>query len=177
MTSNTEDRRLKIGGLMLAVAGVVPLGWVIDRIEHNWPPAPDVQLTWLLAAVIGMNVMAAGLLLMATGFGKARPAVDTRRRRAVLVQLVVANLLLPVIFLGNLLDRPASGAGSTRWSWRWSASATCCCSPSGDCGAAASGRRRRPRPKRWLPIHGLRCCTCVRSPTTAPNSSMPNSAR
>lgn len=109
MPLNLEDRRLKIGGLILAVAGFVPLGWVVDQIEHAWPPTPEQQWTWLFAALIGVNVMAAGLLVMAAGFGTARPSVDARRRRAVLFQLLVANLLLPLIFLGNLLDQPGGG--------------------------------------------------------------------
>jgi hypothetical protein len=106
MRANAEDRRLKVGGFALAVAGLVPLGWVFDQVEHQWPPSPEQQWIWLAAAVIGMNMVAAGVLVMATGFGAARPAVDARRRRAVLVQLLVANLLVPAMFIGSLLDRP-----------------------------------------------------------------------
>jgi TM2 domain-containing membrane protein YozV len=104
-----EDRRYKIGGFCAALAGVAPLAWLIEQVERAWPPPAEQQLLWLLTAVIGMNLMTAGLLVMAAGFGLARPAVDARRRRAIVLQLLLANLLLPLLFLGFWFDDPRGG--------------------------------------------------------------------
>lgn len=109
MRMTAEDRRLKFGGVVLAAIGFGLLGWLIEQSERQWPPPADAQWTWLVTAVLGMNLMVAGLVVMAAGFGVARPGVDARRRRAVLLQLLLANVVLPVLFLGFWFDDPRTG--------------------------------------------------------------------
>lgn len=107
-----EDRRYKIGGFCLALAGFLPLGWLVEQVERHGMPSADQRWPWLLAGIAGMNVMAAGLVMMAAGFGVVRPTVDARRRRAVILHLMLANLLLPLVFLGFWFDDPRAGGGA-----------------------------------------------------------------
>ncbi|HET9976735.1 MAG TPA: NINE protein [Burkholderiaceae bacterium] len=100
-----EDRRLKVGGLIAAVIGFALIGWCIDQVERQWPPPPEMRAAMLAAAVVGGNLLAAGLLGMAAGFGTVRAWADPRRRRALGLQLLVANLVLPLLLVGGILDR------------------------------------------------------------------------
>lgn len=107
-----ENRRYKILGFLLAVLGFIPLGWLTDKLEGQWASLAGQEGSLLLTALASLNVIAAGLLLMAAGLGKSRLAVDARRRRAVILQMLLANLLLPVLFLGFWMDRPDADARS-----------------------------------------------------------------
>lgn len=110
MRMTAEDRRLKFVGLAIAATGFGLLGWLIEQSERQWPPPADALWSWLATAVLGMNLMVAGLVIMAAGFGVVRPGADARRRRAVLLQLLLANVVLPVLFLGFWFDDPRTGA-------------------------------------------------------------------
>ena len=48
-----EDRRYKIGGFLLALAGFLPLGWVVEQIERHGLPSAEQRGWWLLAGMTG----------------------------------------------------------------------------------------------------------------------------
>ncbi|MEP7282253.1 MAG: TM2 domain-containing protein [Rubrivivax sp.] len=97
MPAPPEDRRLKVAGLLLlalagaalaALAGAVAARWPIST--GDWPP--------LLGLTIGAaNLLAGGLLVLAAGCGAQRAWRDPSRRRALAWQLLVANLLVPIV--------------------------------------------------------------------------------
>lgn len=102
-----ENRGLKLTGLLLAIAGFGALGLVAESLREQWQHGVAALAPWLAAAVLAGNLLAAGLIVLAIGCGSARGLSDPRRRRAVALQVLLANALVPVLLFGMLADDPA----------------------------------------------------------------------
>lgn len=104
MQFGPEDRRLKAGGIAFAIGGAAPLAWLANTLSASWPPPREQLALLLVALVVGVNLLAAGLLMLSAGFGAVRAFTHPRRRRAVALQLLLANLLAPVLLAASVLD-------------------------------------------------------------------------
>jgi TM2 domain-containing membrane protein YozV len=111
-----ENRRLKMIGLALVLAGAGVLGALAGQIE--WPLAPARLAGFAGACVLAVNLFAAGLLVIAAGCGKTHSSSPVPRRRAALMlRLTLANLLAPALLYGLLTDDPAVEAEFARNGW------------------------------------------------------------
>jgi hypothetical protein len=117
MADLAEDRRLKAGGIALLVLSGLGLAWLADHAAAQWPPAVD-QLTVFLAGVaVSVNLLVAGVLVVAAGCGGSRPWRDPRRRRAVLLQVLLANVLVPAVLYGMLTSDASTEAALAAGGW------------------------------------------------------------
>ncbi len=105
-----EDRRLKVAGLALALCGGVGLAAVADALAGQWLHGTAHLVPFVVLAMVAGNLLALGSILLAVGCGSARTLRDPRRRRAVVLQVLVANALVPVVLLGGALDDAAATA-------------------------------------------------------------------
>jgi len=107
-----EDRRLKLAGLALIGAAQPGFLWLAARTsEPRWWNGGAVSL----AADAGVFILCAnlatlGLLVLISGFGRRELWRDPRARRAALVKLLGANVLLPVLVFSLLQDDQAGAA-------------------------------------------------------------------
>jgi len=114
----TEDRRLKLGGLVLAVVGVGAIGAALDAFEKREFVAWLQALPMASLALAGANLLALGLVLMAVGFGSARTLHDPHRRRAAALQLLLANALAVALLMGGTLDDQSGMAKAVDERWQ-----------------------------------------------------------
>lgn len=105
-----EDRRLKALGLaFLGVAGAT-VAWLVPQAADQWPPSAERALPFLLGALLAVNLCAIGGLLLAAGLGATRSWRPTGRRRALILAVVAANLLVPLLWLGLVFSEPETEA-------------------------------------------------------------------
>ncbi len=102
MVEARENQNLKAAGMVLLGTGGLSLMWLSSEAAAQWPIAADHFLTFTLVTVITVNVLAAGLLLIAAGCDPARSWRDPRRRRALMLKLLLANVLVPAVLYALL---------------------------------------------------------------------------
>ncbi len=106
-----ESRPLKAVGLALALVAMGLFAWLTEEGRAAVPLT--ISRFGLLAAatLVDVNVLAAAALFVTVGCGAGRRLRDPRRRRAIALQIVVANALAPALLFGLLEDGPAVGPG------------------------------------------------------------------
>jgi TM2 domain-containing membrane protein YozV len=116
LAPRVENRRLKMLGLALVLAGAGVFGALSGQIQ--WPIAPARFAAFAIACVVAVNLLTVGLLVIATGCGKTHASSPPpRRRAALLLRLALANLLAPAFLYGVLSDDPAAEAALKRSGW------------------------------------------------------------
>lgn len=96
-----EDRRLKAAGLVLLALAAADFAWLGNRLAVASLDARR-SLLFTAATVIGVNLSVAGLLALVAGCGAPPSWHDPKRRRALILQIVLANLLAPAVMYGLL---------------------------------------------------------------------------
>lgn len=113
-----EDRRLKAAGLLLILAGGGCLAYLANHVVDQWPPSAGRAGVFLALCVLAMNLLAIGLLVLAAGCGKTHSAsAPGRRRAALLLRIVLANVLAPAALLTMILADPEIAAEAERQGW------------------------------------------------------------
>jgi TM2 domain len=103
-----ESRSMKVAGLALVALSLGGFLWLTVRAQDGallTLPAAQLVVPALVLAVT-VNVLAVGMLVLAAGLGRRDEWRDARRRRAALLKLACANLLLPAIAFTLLQDNP-----------------------------------------------------------------------
>jgi len=113
-----EDRRLKVGGLVLVIAGAAAIAAALDALEKRQFVALSQALPATALALVGANLLALGMVLMAVGFGSARSLRDPRRRRAAALQVLFANVLALALLTGSALDERSGVAAVVDERWQ-----------------------------------------------------------
>lgn len=106
-TRPVEDRRLKAVGLTGVVIAAGLFAWLAGDLERQLPLALDRFVPFAAVAVLAVNLLAAGILVIVAGCGAGRALRNPRRRRAIGLQIVLANALVPALLYGMLSDDPA----------------------------------------------------------------------
>lgn len=113
-----EDRRLKALGLILLAAGGAALAWLSNHLSSEWPVAPARFALFAAVCVLAANAIAIGLLVLAAGCGKTHSAsAPGRRRSAVLLRVVLANVLAPAVLYMLITDDPQLAAEAEKQGW------------------------------------------------------------
>lgn len=99
-----EDRRLKAIGLALLGLCLPLYAWLAADAANQWPPDAQRLGPFLLVAVAVLNLTAFGLMWLTIGCGGTRPWQARASRQAWLLKLLVANLVLPMLVYGLLID-------------------------------------------------------------------------
>ena len=103
-------------GLTLAVASASGMAWLSSQAE--WPVSPERLAGLAVGALIVANVFAGGFVVLATGCGMTPPAIAPQRRRAaLLLRLVLANVLAPALLYGVITSNPAVDAEFKARGW------------------------------------------------------------
>jgi TM2 domain-containing membrane protein YozV len=111
-----EDRRLKMLGLVLVLSAVIEFVWLSDHAQ--WPIAPARFAVLAVGCVLGVNLFAVGLLVLAAGCGKTHASSPVpRRRAALLLRLTLANALAPAFLYMVLTSDPVAEAELARRGW------------------------------------------------------------
>ncbi len=111
-----EDRRLKMLGLALVLSAGALFVFLSDHAQ--WPIVPARFAVLAVGCVLGVNLFAVGLLVLAAGCGKTHASSPVpRRRAALLLRLTLANLLAPAFLYAVLTSDPAAQAELTRRGW------------------------------------------------------------
>jgi TM2 domain-containing membrane protein YozV len=76
--------------------------WLSTEASSAWPLAAGELLLFLAATLVGVNLVAIAVLLIAAGCGARRSWRDRRGRRALILQLLLANVLVPAALYGVL---------------------------------------------------------------------------
>jgi TM2 domain-containing membrane protein YozV len=97
-----ENKRLKQTGLALVSGAALIFFWLSGEASAHWPLDSQAFLTFLLATFAAVNITAAGILLIAAGCGATRSWRDPRRRRALALQVLLANVLVPAVIYAIL---------------------------------------------------------------------------
>ncbi len=118
VAARREDRRLKALGLaLLGVAGAA-LAWLSNHLSMEWPVSPARFALFAAVCVLAVNAIAVGLLVLAAGCGKTHPAsAPARRRSAVLLRIVLANVMAPAVLYTVITQDPQLDAEADRQSW------------------------------------------------------------
>ena len=95
MIQPREDQRLKAVGIALLIAGGAGFAWLSANAAAQWPIAAERFSRFVLGVMLGINVLFAGLILLATGCGATQPWRDARHRRALALRVLLANVLVP----------------------------------------------------------------------------------
>jgi TM2 domain-containing membrane protein YozV len=113
-----EDRRLKALGLVLLAAGGACLAWLSNHLSTEWPVSPARFALFAAICVLATNLLAVGLLVLAAGCGKTHSAsAPGRRRAAVLLRIVLANVLAPAVLFTIISQDPELAAEAERQGW------------------------------------------------------------
>lgn len=102
MIQPREDQRLKAAGIALLIAGGAGFAWLSANAAAQWPIAAERFSRFVLCVMLGINVLFAGLILLATGCGATQPWRDGRHRRALALRVLLANALVPAAVYGLL---------------------------------------------------------------------------
>jgi hypothetical protein len=117
MPDLAEDRRLKAFGIALLVLSGLGFAWLADHAAAQWPPAVDRLAVFVAGVAVSVNLLVAGVLVVAAGCGGSRPWRDPRRRRAVLLQVLLANVLVPAVLYGMLTAEASTEAALAEGGW------------------------------------------------------------
>jgi hypothetical protein len=74
----------------------------------KWPLPVNRFLLCALVSLLGVNLFAAGLLVLAAGCGSTRSLRNPGRRRAIALQIVLANVLTPALLYAAIVDHPTA---------------------------------------------------------------------
>jgi hypothetical protein len=110
-TEEPEDRRLKAIGLGLLAAAAVLLWTATQRADLATALALDSVVVLGILVVVSANLAVAGLIVTGVGCGVPRPWRSPRGRQALVLQVVIANVLAPVLvfaLLSDAIDRAAA---------------------------------------------------------------------
>ena len=99
-----EDRRLKLIGLLVIAGSFGALCIAVNGLSDKWSLGLLYVFPFVVLTVISSNLFAAGMILVAVGCGSGRTLRDPRRRRAVILQVLLANALVPAGLAGALMD-------------------------------------------------------------------------
>lgn len=101
-----ERRRVKIAGLALIFAAGPAVAWLSEATAHaGWLDDDPAALALMaIVFVVCANVVTCGLLVLAAGFGQTHFWREPRVRRAALLKLVGANVLVPGLLFSLLQD-------------------------------------------------------------------------
>ena len=106
-----EDRRLKAIALVLLAAALALIATLAERAPGQLPFAIERFVPFAVVAVVAVNLLAAGVLFLGAGLGAVRTLREPKRRRAVALQLLLANVLTPVLLYALISeDRVATEA-------------------------------------------------------------------
>ncbi len=97
-----EDRRLKLLGMALVAAAGLAIGMLSERAAGQWPLSAERLVPFALALLVAVNVAALGLLVLAAGCGSTGSLRKPARRRAIALQLLLANVMAPGLLYGLL---------------------------------------------------------------------------
>lgn len=111
-----EDRRLKGAGLALLALATAVFAWLGNRLAIA-PLDARRSLLFATATVIGVNLSVAGLLALIAGCGAPPSWRNRRRRRALLLQILLANLLAPAVMYGLLTSHAPTAEGLEASGW------------------------------------------------------------
>jgi hypothetical protein len=117
MPDLAEDKRLKAAGIALLVLSGLGFAWLADHAAAQWPPAVDRLAVFVAGVAVSVNLLVAGVLVVAAGCGGARPWRDPRRRRAVLLQVLLANVLVPAVLYGMPTSEASTEAALAEGGW------------------------------------------------------------
>lgn len=117
LPARTEDRRLKAIGLTLLALCLPWYFWLAADAVNQWPPDLGRLGPFLLVAVAALNLTAFGLMWLAIGCGGSRPWRTRASRRAWLLKLLVANLVLPMLVYGLLSNAESVSAELDESAW------------------------------------------------------------
>ena len=98
-TAPSEDRRHKLVGLILLAGAGATVAFLSNYATALWPFLADRFLDFALVVLLAVNLLAAGLLVLAAGCGAGHAFRNPRRRRAIGLQIVLANVLAPALLL------------------------------------------------------------------------------
>ena len=101
---STEDRRLKALGLALIAAGVGFIVLASTRVTDAAQLDRAILVDGMWMSMVAANLLAFGLLVLAAGCGERLRLDDPRRRWAIGLQLLLANLLGPTILWTALVN-------------------------------------------------------------------------
>lgn len=117
LPARPEDRRLKAVGLVLLGLALPLYFWLTADAVNQWPPDADRFGPFVLVAVVALNLTAFGLMWLAVGCGAPRPWRTQASRRAWLLKLLVANLVLPMLVYGLLVNAEGVSAEFEDSAW------------------------------------------------------------
>lgn len=80
MPDIAEVRRLNAAGIALLVLSGLGFAWLGHHAEAQWPPAVDQLAAFFVGVAVSVNLLVAGVLVVAAGCGASRPWHDPRRR-------------------------------------------------------------------------------------------------
>jgi TM2 domain-containing membrane protein YozV len=105
-------------GLALIFIALGGLAFLSDSASAQWPIVPARFAVFAGACVVIVNLLAAGLLVVAAGCGKTHASSPTpRRRAALLLRLTLANLLAPAFLYSAMTSDPVIEAELTKRGW------------------------------------------------------------
>ncbi|MGZ5185640.1 MAG: NINE protein [Caldimonas sp.] len=113
----SEDRRLKGLGLVLIGAAGVLTASLSNAIAGLWPLPADRFVEVAAAALLAVNLLAFGLLVLAAGCGSARTWRNPARRRAIALQIALANVLAPALLYLMIASDPGVEAKIEAQGW------------------------------------------------------------
>jgi TM2 domain-containing membrane protein YozV len=105
-------------GLTLIFVAFAGLALLSDHAAAQWPIAAARFAVFAGACVLTVNLLAAGLLVVAAGCGKTHASSPApRRRAALLLRLILANLLVPAFLYGAMTSDPTVEAQLAESGW------------------------------------------------------------
>lgn len=119
-----ENHRLKIAGLVIGGAGVGVFAWLGARSLEFMTGLRSPTL-FLGLILFGVNLTAVGLLLLSAGCGLRTSWHNPRRRHAILLQVLLANILTPAVAYGVLAQNDDIDKGFETSGWALSFEIAC----------------------------------------------------
>lgn len=112
-----ESRPLKIAGLTLAGVALAVFGWLTNQTLQA-AQSGTAAAHFVAVTVVAVNIAAVGFLLLSAGCGLRTSWRNPRRRHALLLQVLLANVLVPAVAYGVLTsDQKAEAAfDASGWS-------------------------------------------------------------
>jgi len=103
-------------GLVLIFAGGAVFAFLSSQMQ--WPIAAARFAALAVGSVLGVNLVAVGLLVTAAGCGKTHASSPApRRRAALLLRLTLANLLAPAFLYSAMTSDPVAEAALKEAGW------------------------------------------------------------